>query len=453
MSATSPDFNSFLCSLENPTHLRYLKIQDGTKQKALHHVLSSFFHLQVLDAAFYKSFHTVHLEDCGAWGILPSIEMLRFLKRLKLRNIRRVSEVSVPSLEELVLDELPDLQRCSCTSMGDMKSSLRVLEIRTCPVLEVFDLFQKGRNYEIEHKSWLPSLRKLNMCDCPNLQVQIPLPPSAIFSELSINEVSTIMTMEGSSMGTFKIRGNRIWGLPFGETMALDDKILAFHNLKDIKYLEISSCGNLTSIPFKGLSQLISLRSLKIWYYGELFSSDDVPGQTHEGMTTANDVALPALESLDMIGCGIPGKWLSLMLRHSPALKKLHLCDCSQLKQSLNIEEEGINTQSNLLSAFEASSSGYLSEASTGYADDTRPSSDVDGLVHIPLNLIKIRIENCPHLKFDGSREGFAGFTTSLAGRTIYVSSRNHLNILIGLIIPEKLCGPALWVISPVSVS
>ncbi|KAF7059577.1 hypothetical protein CFC21_066465 [Triticum aestivum] len=42
MSATSLDFNSFLCSLANPTHLRYLKIQYGhTEQKALPRVLSS----------------------------------------------------------------------------------------------------------------------------------------------------------------------------------------------------------------------------------------------------------------------------------------------------------------------------------------------------------------------------------------------------------------------------
>ncbi|KAM3245527.1 hypothetical protein ACQJBY_056700 [Aegilops geniculata] len=447
MSATSADFNSFMCSLANPKRLRYLKLVDThTEQKTLPHVLSKLFHLQVLDV--FIVLHTVHLEDCGEWRIISSLEMLRFLKRLKLRSMRRVREVSFPSLKELVLDGMTDLQRCSCFSMGDMRSSLRVLEIQSCPALEVFDLFQEDHNYGIEHKPWLPSLRKLIMFRCPQLQVHIPLPPSATFSELLITGVSTIMEIEGSSMGRLICRKSL-----FHEMMVLNGKSLDFNNLKDIKYLEIWSGRGLTSISFKGLSQFTSLKSLIIGYCRQLFSSDDAPEQSHEDMITANDAALPALESLCIKECGITRRWLSLMLRHSPALKKLHLCDCSQLKQSLNIEEEGINTQSNLLSAFEASSSGYLSEASTGYADDTRPSSDVDGLVHIPLNLIKIRIENCPHLKFDGSREGFAGFTTSLAGRTIYVSSRNHLNILIGLIIPEKLCGPALWVISPVSVS
>ncbi|XP_037454454.1 putative disease resistance protein RGA3 [Triticum dicoccoides] len=408
MSATSTDFNSFLCSLVNPTRLRYLKLEDvHTEQKVLPHVLSKFFHLQVLDIAFLMSLHTVHLEDHGERIILPSLEMLRFLKRLKLRNMQRVREVLVPSLEELVLHGMTDLQRCSCTSMGDMKANLREMEIQRCPALEVFDLFQKGHNYEIDDKPWLPSLKKLILLDCPHLQVQIPLPPSAIFSELSICRVSTIMSMEGSSMGKFKITGDI---LPH----TIDDEFLAFHNLKDIKYLKISSCRNLTSISFKGLSQLMSLKSLEIVCCKKLFSSDVVPEQTHKDMITANDVVLLSLESLYIEKCGITCKWLSLMLRHSPALEELDLYDCPQLK----IEEEG-NVPSKLISASEASSSGYLDDAlwssvraSSGYAAHARPISVVDGVVHISLNLKKIRTSGCPHLIFDGGREGFVGFTS-----------------------------------------
>uniref|UniRef100_A0A453Q6D1 BED-type domain-containing protein n=4 Tax=Triticinae TaxID=1648030 RepID=A0A453Q6D1_AEGTS len=399
MSATSADFNSFMCSLVNPTRLRYLKLADGhDEQKAMPRVLSKFFHLQVLDVTFFMSLHTVHLEGCGERIVLSTLEMLRFLKRLKLRNMRSVTKVSVPSLEELVLYEMPDLQRCSCTSMGDMKSSLRVLEIQSCPALEVFDLFRKGHNYELEHKPWLPSLRKLIMCNCPLLQVQIPLPPSAILSELLIRGVSTIMKMWGSSMGTFKIECE----LPFAEMMPLDDRILAFHNLKDIKYLEISCCANITSISFKGLGQLNSLKSLKILLCKELFSSDDVPEQTLEDIITANNAALLALESLDIRGCGIRGTWLSLMLRHSPTLKELNLDMCPRLKQ-LKVEE--VSSSWYLYDAFRSSV-----RASSVYVDDAWPGLAVDGVVHIPWNLRKITIGGCPELMFDGSREGFAGF-------------------------------------------
>ena len=60
------------------------------------------FHLQVLDVAFFNALHTVHLEDWGERRILPSLEMLRFLRRLKLSNMQRVREILVPSLDELV---------------------------------------------------------------------------------------------------------------------------------------------------------------------------------------------------------------------------------------------------------------------------------------------------------------------------------------------------------------
>ena len=92
-------------------------------------ILSKLYHLQVLDVVFFNSLHTVHLEDCGEWGIFPSLEMLWFLKRLTLSNLQGVREILVPPLEELVLDGMPNLQRWSNTSVGDMKSSLRVLEI------------------------------------------------------------------------------------------------------------------------------------------------------------------------------------------------------------------------------------------------------------------------------------------------------------------------------------
>ena len=98
----------------------------------------------------------------------------------------------------------------------------------------------------------------------------------------------------------------------------------------------------------------------------------------------------------------------------------LDLYGCQQLKE-LKIEKEG-KVQSNLISDSEASSSGYLSEASTGYADDTRSRSAIDGVVHIPLNLKKIRIDQCPHLIFDGSMEGQKN------GRCLLPQSLEHLD-------------------------
>uniref|UniRef100_A0ACD6ARR6 Uncharacterized protein n=1 Tax=Avena sativa TaxID=4498 RepID=A0ACD6ARR6_AVESA len=390
LSATSAEFPSFLCNLVHPTHLRYLKLENGhAEQGALPQVLSKSFHLQVLDVNHYSGTslafsQTVHLHNSGEPQILLSLGRLRCLRKLKLSNMRNVREVSLPSLEELVLFAMPKLKTCSCTSMEDLKSSLRVLEIQSCHVLEVFDLFQKVHNYETEHNSWFSSLKKLSVCHCPNLHVKIPLPPSA-----------TVLKIEGSSRQTLRIKPNSVL-----DEMTLDDQFLSFHNMRCLKYMEIKDCCNLVSISLRTFGHLICLKSLKISFCKNLLSSDE------DHLIPSNAGALPSLESLHIESCEITGKWLSLMLWHSPTLKELYLYDCPQLTQ-LQIEEDR-NIQSSLISTSEvASSSGYSLRLT---------SLDPDGLCRIPLKLTsslsKMTILGCPDLIFDKSRNGFAGFTS-----------------------------------------
>uniref|UniRef100_A0A453CZJ3 BED-type domain-containing protein n=3 Tax=Aegilops tauschii subsp. strangulata TaxID=200361 RepID=A0A453CZJ3_AEGTS len=81
------------------------------------------------------SLQTLHLHDCGGWRILPSLGSLPFLTKLKLSSMREVKEVLIPSLEELVLIEMPKLVRCSSTSVEGLCSSLRVLQIEDCEAL------------------------------------------------------------------------------------------------------------------------------------------------------------------------------------------------------------------------------------------------------------------------------------------------------------------------------
>src|SRR6185437_8636920 len=122
---------------------------------------------------------TLHLEDCRELQVLPSLERLPLLTKLKLRNMWKVRQVTLPSLEELVLIEMPKLERCSCNSVRDLNSSLRVLTIKECGVLKVFPLFESCDKLIIEQKSWLSSLSVLTIHDCPQLIVSNPLPPSS----------------------------------------------------------------------------------------------------------------------------------------------------------------------------------------------------------------------------------------------------------------------------------
>lgn len=407
--------HSLPCGLVNPTHLRYLNLQvSHVWQGDLPQALSKFLHLQVLEVGLcrgtsFASGQMVNMEGCGEKLIFLSLERLLFLTTLKLTNMRKIRQVSVPSLQELILVEMPELERCTCTSLGALNSSLRALEIRSCPALKVFDLFEKGhnfaeqqlmfkdRNFKTNWKPWLPGLRVLTVINCPHLLMPCLLPHSTTVSSLHIDGVPTLLKLKGSSREKLEISPNSRSGVNTDETMRLDGEILAFHNWGDLKSLHISFCGNLTSISFQGLGELFSLEDLHIVGCTKLFSSDVRPELTDEYATTGPYESLRCLRSLYIRSSGISGKWLSLMLQHAQILKELSLYDCPQFTH-LRIEEEE-NNQPDIISASEASS-----------------SSGPDGLLCIPLNLTssleKIDISGSPYLRFDGNKEGFAGFTS-----------------------------------------
>jgi hypothetical protein len=296
-----------------------------------------------------------------------------------------VTELSVPSLEEVILCDMPKLK--TCTSVGDLKSNLRVLKIKRCPLLVVLDLFQKVHNYETEQRQWLPSMKKLSIRGCPNLRVMIPIPPSPTY--LEIQELGSHIM----------IKANSVFCKCSCDNITLDEKFLSFHSMRDLMYLEISGCYNLLTISLRTFGHLISLKILKIFNSSEIIYSD-------EDLIPSNAGALPSLESLEIEECEITGKWLSMMLRHSPTLKELYLSGCPKLTQ-LQIEDDKIkNIQSNLTSAWDASSSG----------NNSVTASAPDGLCCIPFNLTsslkKITMVYCFNLIFDESRKDLAGFTS-----------------------------------------
>ncbi|KAK8449681.1 hypothetical protein SEVIR_7G253850v4 [Setaria viridis] len=349
---------------------------------------------------------TLHLEDCRELEVLPSVEKLPLLTKLKLRNMWKVRQVTVPSLEELVLINMPKLECCSCNSVMDLNSSLRVLKFEQCHVLKVFPLFESWKKLKIERKSWLSCVKELTICECPHLMVPNPLPPSSNVCKLHIARVSTLPTMEGSSSEELVIEGHN-WRENNGLT-ELDDRILSFHNLRALSRLRIAGCQKLSSISLEGFRQLISLKTMDISYCFNLFSSDVPPPKehTHEDMTDINFNALPSLKHLRIQICGITGMWLSVMLRHAPALEELYLFNCHQISGLLI--EVGGSSSSNHTSAPRAPSAGN--------PDDALTSSTPDGLLRIPSNLIpslkNMTILSCGELTFQGNKDGFSVFTS-----------------------------------------
>ncbi|XP_066349430.1 putative disease resistance protein RGA1 isoform X1 [Miscanthus floridulus] len=356
----------------------------------------------------YTCLQTLHLEDCGEWQALPSLEeRLPYLTKLKLRNMSKVTQLSIPPLEELVLIDMIELERCSCNSIRDLSSSLRVLMIEGCDVLEAFPLFESCEKFRIEHNSWLPGLSELTIHDCPGLIVSNPLPPSSRACKLSISGVSTLPNMEGSSSGELII--GDVEEPDYGLTK-LDEKVLVFHNLRVLTHLKIAECKNLSFVSLEGFKQLISLKSLEIIDCVRFFSSDVLPEHAHEDMGTASFNAFPTLKHLSITSHRNPnkisGKWLSVMLRHAPVLEALHLYYCGEISGLLIEGKE--SCLSNHSSSPRASSPGNPDDAST--------SSTREGLVHIPSNLVtclkRLSIWNCCALTFLEKKASFSALTS-----------------------------------------
>jgi hypothetical protein len=421
-------FHTFISNLVNCTHLRYLKLEYKGMSESLPIPLSKYYHLEMLHdrcgatvhdmsdliimrhlvltekalgasfPAMSSSLQTIHLEDCKGLEIFPSLESLSSLTKLRLRNMPEVTKVLLPSLEELMLIDMPKLDRCFSNSVRDLNSSLRVLEIRTCRVLKIFPLFESCEILEIEQKSWLPNVSELTIHECPHLMVSNPLPPSRRFCKLSIKKVSVLPKMKGSSDVELRI-GSLKHTERYSLGLILDDKILSFRNLRTITQLEIVGCENLWSISLEGFMQLVCLKRLEIKDC-EIFFSSDVPStDTHEDMAETDFDALPSLQCLSFYDCGITGEWLSVMLQHVRALEGEQIT-------GLLIEGKE-NSLSNLTLAQRASSQGNPDGALT--------RSCPDELLHIPSNLVpslkKMSIKNC-EIKFQGNREGFSGFTS-----------------------------------------
>uniref|UniRef100_A0A0D9W9N8 NB-ARC domain-containing protein n=1 Tax=Leersia perrieri TaxID=77586 RepID=A0A0D9W9N8_9ORYZ len=348
-------------------------------------------------ASLLTCLQTLHLENCGKWQRLP-LGSLGLLRKLVLIEMENATEVSIPSLEELVFIDLLRLKTCYCSLVRDLNFSLRFLNIKGCPMLEVFPLFEDCLQFEIERTSCMPRLSKVTIHDCPCLHMHNPIPLSTTVSELSIIKVSTLPMMEGSSNEMLRIGHRKSFGFckDSEQLIALDDKVLSFHNLRFLTNLEISGCKNLTTISFEGLRQLTCLKNLTIHWCPKLLSSIDSSELTSEDMAGANRSNLPPLESLDIADCGITRKWLSLMLQHVQFLRELSLKDCEQIT-GLSIGEEE-NSRSNLMLVVDAQSG--------------RPSRDK--ILHLPLNLIPSlkKVAWASDFTLHGMKEGFAKLTS-----------------------------------------
>ncbi|RCV35461.1 hypothetical protein SETIT_7G241500v2 [Setaria italica] len=375
----------------------------------------------------FTSLQLLHLENCKKWRVLPSLEKLPSLKKLKLINICDVVEVRIPCLEELVLTELPSLEKCVATYRRGLNFHLQVLIMENCPKLSDFTPFQiqNFRSFGIEQKSWMPSLagtsadkvssneaeqkewaewlsgvRVLIIHGCPRLMAVLPPLPPSTNARVSINGLSTHPRIRRTYSRSLLITSSN-------EMTKLDDKILAFQNLTEITSLHIEDSPNLVSLSSEGFRKLLNLRELEIVRCGNLVSS--CVNVVSEDWKTMDCPALPCLTRLRIESCGsVAGRWLTEMLPHMLSLEKLDIHCCPQI-QSISVHY--------------TNQEEHVSFSPSPERIPTRLAQDEFHL-HIPLNVIStlrsLHIQSCPEMELCGSKEWFRGFTSLMELKISY---------------------------------
>ncbi|VAI63603.1 unnamed protein product [Triticum turgidum subsp. durum] len=283
---TSADFQSFRYNFLNFIHLRCLKLDGHVEQRGSPQVHLYDDDSAVQESATLLASQKVHLENGGEKQVVLSLEKLPFLTTLKLTNMWGVREVLVPSLEELVLVNMPELERCSCTSVGGLVSSLRVLEIRECEALKVFDLFEKAQNSEtllqlhsctsledlrIEDCGWINTIEGLHLEKLRQLIVRRNSRLRGILGKgyylqppldsLIINELSVLTT--SICKGLTCLQSLIIQNLKCEARRLTDDQESALLLHKSLQELVFNDCGYLVHLP-AGLHGLPALKKLKI---------------------------------------------------------------------------------------------------------------------------------------------------------------------------------------------
>ncbi|EEE56184.1 hypothetical protein OsJ_05137 [Oryza sativa Japonica Group] len=337
--------------LDLTSGLRVLIVKDCPILNEFTFFHKDYFHAEQKSCTIAEVSYTYFVKLCyRAWKILP-LEEMQALKKLELMDVPVVEELSVPSLEKLVLIQIPRLQSCR--------------GITTAPSPH----FSTSQG---DQRELVCGLRELTINDCPSLLVQFPIPPSSLISFLSIKGLSSFPTM---------VINRRVLTIESNELSELDGRISPFHNLKGITWVNLRRCPNLTRISIDGFSQPHVM--------SKPVHDNSIPITSYP--------VLPSVNSLSIQSCGIAGGWLTLMLPHLQSLENLELRDCPQIKLLSTSQCTKIEAPNSLASAETTSARDkYLLQIP----------------YNLLRSLKWLIIWACRDLEFSGVNEGFGGFTS-----------------------------------------
>ncbi|KAJ0974659.1 hypothetical protein J5N97_016624 [Dioscorea zingiberensis] len=186
-----------------------------------------------------SSLHTIHLSNCKNGKFLPSLGQLPFLKYLDIGGMNSVTHIGqeflgsgevrgFPSLNEIVLDDLPCLEEW-CIAEGE---------------------------------GMFPCISEIQVSECPKLRELPRLPPTVTRLTLSEAGVICLPELKTSTSSAAALSSMYIHDCP--NLTSLRTGLLS-QELNSLKELTIANCEELVSLPMDCFKPLVSLRNLHIY--------------------------------------------------------------------------------------------------------------------------------------------------------------------------------------------
>uniref|UniRef100_I1QZP7 NB-ARC domain-containing protein n=1 Tax=Oryza glaberrima TaxID=4538 RepID=I1QZP7_ORYGL len=315
------------------------------------------------------SLETICLDSCTKWEVLPPLGQFPLLRTLHLIQLPSSRVVPTVSSDDWTGSEKHIIFPC-----------LEELVIRDCPELRTLGL--SPCSFETEGSHTFGRLHHATIYNCPQLMNLPQFGQTKYLSTISIEGVGSFPYIR------LFVRALYIKGCT--SPSKLDQILMLIEgNLCLLEKLTIESCLDLTYLPWKTLSKLVSLEMLVIVDCPRL-SLTLYPYNQDGG----NFSFMSLLNKLVIRACSITGKQLSHLILQLPFLHYLTIGKCPKITSLL---------LGDVINGSDSSSTSDYLQLTT------------DGMLQIPSHLLiqlqYLSIDDFPDLVLLW-KEGFHGFTS-----------------------------------------
>ncbi|KAF2931413.1 hypothetical protein DAI22_05g217200 [Oryza sativa Japonica Group] len=307
---------------------RHLTSEEANQEKEILEQLQPHCELRELTVKGFVGFYfpkwlsrlchlqTIHLSDCTNCSILPALGELPLLKFLDIGGFPAIIQINqefsgsdevkgFPSLKELVIEDMVNLQRWVSFQDGEL----------------------------------LPSLTELEVIDCPQVTEFPPLPQTLV--KLIISETGFTILPEvhvpncqfSSSLACLQIH-------QCPNLISLQNGLLS-QKLFSLQQLTITKCAELTHLPAEGFRSLTALKSLHIYDCEMLAPSEQhslLPPMLEDlRITSCSNLINPLLQELNELSSLIHltitncANFYSFPVKLPVTLQTLEIFQCSDM--------------------------------------------------------------------------------------------------------------------------